>query len=143
MNKNDQFDRTSSLGLLSYGIEFYDSFKLINDQEPKITKLTPVKYFLLSHAIELALKAILRKNGKTIDEIKNFGHDIDQLAIEVSWSNNLLLNDNEKAILKVTNDYYKKKEFEYINVGPKTLPEILDLSTLTGKITKFAQQIIY
>ncbi len=42
-----------------------------------------VKYYLVLHALELALKSIIRKNGKTVEEIKNYGHDIEPLSKKV------------------------------------------------------------
>jgi hypothetical protein len=65
---------------LEYAIQFHNAFHELKQQQPP---LYWPRYFLLCHAIELALKAFLAKLGATPDQLKyDFGHKLDELVID-------------------------------------------------------------
>jgi len=75
-------DRTTDVGLY----HFAQSYRLAADflengpDRPHSTHPEEPRDFLYIHAIELYLKAFLRLQGKTVDDLKAIGHDIPKLA---------------------------------------------------------------
>lgn len=86
-------------------------------------------YYLLGHAIELALKSFLRAKGKSLDELKGKGlrHDL-SAALKQAEAFDLRayvdLSTEQKAAIRVLSVYYVDKEFEYIVTGFKLLPTL-------------------
>ena len=87
---NDE-DRTTAIGLARYAREFYDAAIAADHvigRRPgyEISAPMPVM-FLVAHSIELVLKAYLRNQGLSVDELVKEGHDLVgcwQAAIERS-----------------------------------------------------------
>jgi hypothetical protein len=74
-------DPSRALGTLRYAIEFYAAAKHVDrhlGMEEGYEKRAPTTvYFLLGHAIELALKSFLQHRGYSEKELINkFGHDL-------------------------------------------------------------------
>jgi HEPN domain-containing protein len=68
-----------SLDLLNRAEEFFQAFKDLPSGNPPCWP----RYFMLCHAIELALKAYLVSRGTTTKHLKNtFGHDLKKLLSE-------------------------------------------------------------
>lgn len=77
MSAHPQVVLTSDL--LERAEEFYTAFKDLPERAPPSWP----RYFLLCHAVELALKAYLAMHGKTMGNLKNeFGHNIERLLDE-------------------------------------------------------------
>jgi hypothetical protein len=51
----------------------------IDDGEALGSRMTAGQFFLFAHGIELALKGFLHGNGLTLEELKNIGHELDEL----------------------------------------------------------------
>lgn len=111
-----------------------------------------VPYYLYSHGIELALKALyLNKNPENVRFLaskKNVGHDLVK-ALEVAEKAQAqsLLSRSEKNVLKKLGDYYGndgviQKGFEYFTGtiklsvlrGHKDLPKLKVLSKIANKL---------
>jgi HEPN domain-containing protein len=85
-----------SIPYLIYADQFYDAFYKVGDLYPSISW---PRYFLLSHAIELALKAYLIKVGAAPEELKyEFGHKLDQLVDEAVDKGLPLTTPTQEAI---------------------------------------------
>lgn len=96
-------DRTSSMGLWTYSHDF-----MIAANE--LVKLNNAHtdgpaYYLISHAIELSLKAFLRGSGLSLDELKswkNIGHDLCKClskAETLNLNNFIEISDVEKRAI--------------------------------------------
>lgn len=78
-------ERTTPSGLYHYAMSYESAARLLHgalDREAASHASAPANH-LLTHAIELYLKAFLRLSGATLDELRlEFGHDIPKLAKE-------------------------------------------------------------
>lgn len=121
-------ERTTARGLLNYAEEYYAAYELIQKQEPKFTMYFSVKYYLLCHSLELTMKAWLKKRGATFLEMQKLGHDLEKIMIVLHGDHDLLFDATSQGMIRVVNQHYSKKDFEYSLRGAKTVPEITDLA---------------
>jgi len=118
-------DRVTPLGLYRYSLEY---FKAFNDLWELDKILNAPKYYLVCHAIELSFKSILRSYKYSVEELKNFGHDLAKLMQEIENKKYLSFSEEQREIINLVSPYYLEKDFEYIRVGSKTYPQLTDLS---------------
>jgi len=130
---NDE-DRLTTRGLLNLSQEFIDAYNILEKNDHRITNLFHVKFYLLAHSIELAFKAYLRHRGKSIGELKNLGHNLEDIYKQLNT--NYLYNLDRKSLnmIYVINGYYKEKEFEYPKIGVKNVIPIDNLAVVTSMI---------
>lgn len=75
-------DRTSAVGLARYAFDYLEAALVVDERLGRGTeysRIAPVPaYFLLSHSIELTLKAYLRHCGITVDKLasRKYGHNL-------------------------------------------------------------------
>jgi hypothetical protein len=130
-------DRTNSLGLWTEAHQFYTASNiLINSKNSDV--VTP-SYYLACHSIELALKAFLRGNGMSLEELKcrKIGHDLEKAlaqAISSGLESYIVLTEADHLAIQTINVPYKSKELEYIVTGPKSYPLIEHLLTLNSDL---------
>jgi hypothetical protein len=75
----EEEQRTTAIGLCLQAERFLNAAKTIlkaNDSVGKIVSANGPGTFLLLHGVELTLKAWLRKNGKSLLELRSIGHDL-------------------------------------------------------------------
>jgi hypothetical protein len=115
-------DRTTALGLFNYARSYRASADHL-----LLTKLTvphpqaPLTY-LYYHAIELYLKAYLRSQNQTVDDLKKIGHSINKIAAKVQ-SCGLILDDEDKEVLSLMSEADNVIRSRYIQTGAFTRPE--------------------
>ncbi len=107
-------------------------------------------YFLVGHAVELALKAFLLGRGLSINELRGrkYGHNICALITECrrrKLGHEVRLNAQEIATLKLLNNCYSDKEFEYTVSGLRRLPSYsrtyLIAEKLCSKLESYSRRI--
>jgi len=122
--------RTTSTGLWTLGEEFF----LIVNFIPKGKRgLSDPCYYLLSHSIEVTLKAFLRAKGYTVPELIEIGHDLGDLLRHAELRgicDIVALEERHIDAIKIGNAIYKEKEWEYRKRGFKEYPIIDDLYSL-------------
>jgi HEPN domain-containing protein len=131
-----KIDRTTPRGLWRYANEFFESAVLTRKEKGKF--FVP-SYYLICHSLELALKAFLRAKGKHLPFLKRLGHDLEKLVVQAEnygISNHGGISEKLKVSIKLVNQYYKTKQFEYISVGSKILPDIDILICEVSEIIK-------
>jgi hypothetical protein len=121
-------ERTTARGLLNYAQEYYAAYELVQKQHPKLTEYFAVKYYLLCHSLELTMKAWLRKKGATYTEMKKLGHDLEKMMIVLHDEHSLLFSAEGQAMIRLVNQHYSQKEFEYSLRGAKSVPVITELA---------------
>ena len=129
-------DRTSSMGLWTYANNYLDAGYAVATSVSQALAPIPA-YFLYCHAIELALKAYLRGAGSSITEIKRIGHNLSKahkIALSIGLNDVCELTQEQAEAIELANPIYSKKEFEYITVGFKTLPNIKILQSTAGSL---------
>jgi hypothetical protein len=140
-------DKTSSMGLWTHANEFYLASRVL--AQPDNSHLMHPSYYLISHSIELALKAFLRGNGLSLDELKNYkklGHDLQKLlekAVSLELELYLTLSQKDEFAISTINEYYKNKELEYIVTGKKSYPKIEFLISFNGKLLNGIRQFCF
>ncbi|WP_315716650.1 MULTISPECIES: hypothetical protein [unclassified Bradyrhizobium] len=73
------------LRFLELAEEFYQAFRDLPEKAPSGLPISWPRYFMLCHAVELALKAFLLAQGVPLKDLENnriFGHRIDALLKE-------------------------------------------------------------
>jgi HEPN domain-containing protein len=129
--------RTTAHGLLYFAEQFWIAAKATAKPEqrtPEHFRIPSfVAYYLAGHAIELALKAFLRADGRTLDQLKTIGHDIEKLADE-SKGSGFSLSDKARAVVRLIGGNYTAKRFEYIVTGVYTLPIWTDVEAAVEEV---------
>lgn len=131
-------ERTTARGLLNYAQEYYAAYELVQRQHPKLTEFFAVKYYLLCHSLELTMKAWLRHRGVTYTEMKKLGHDLEKIMTVLYEQHQLLFSAESQAMIRIVNQHYSQKEFEYSLRGTKSVPVITELAGTVHLQTKFA-----
>jgi len=105
--------RIHRMGMYAYGHEFYDISRK--------TKHSPVKPYLLGHALELFLKSFLMKKGSSIKQLKSrsFSHNIDHLlkeSLKHDIEDCFHISDELKANISSFSKLYSAKHYEYFPI---------------------------
>ena len=119
----DMMDRTSALGLWRYAHEFWQAAEAVHAKFPG--KVFVPALYLYSHAVELALKAFLRSQGRTLEQLKALGHNLEaalKAAEDTGLCTFMKLSADDRPALELINLYYRAKELEYIVTGVKRYP---------------------
>jgi hypothetical protein len=134
-------DRITAKGFINFAREYFDAYKIIQTNSPKILEYIHVKYYLLLHAFELVFKSELRFYSYSVKKIKyEFGHNLEKFLTELNSKHELLLDKKSMMMLIQVNQYYKSKQFEYPYIGYKELPPIVDLE---GIVRLYIQRMIF
>lgn len=129
MTDDDRDSRTTAIGLARYAKEYLEA-AIVVDQELGVKRspfyISPIPaYFLLTHAIELTLKAYLRGAGLSVRQLQGVGHDLDALLAKANElglgdCHTFTAEDNEAfAFLVAANSHHR---FRYIQTGETRLP---------------------
>lgn len=135
-----RIDRTNSMGLWTYARYYL----LAAEKLSQSNEISIPAYYLVSHSIELALKAFLMGSGFPLQKLKNMGHDLEKAlrcCDSLGLSSYCNFSDEQKFAIKLINQHYETKELEYIKTGYKQYPQIKLLvtasQTLLGGLKQF------
>lgn len=124
-------DRTTAVGLARYAYEYLEAAILVDEREAGRnpgSQISPIPaYFLASHAIELTLKAYLRLNRLTVDQLsdKKYGHNLRacyRKAKEFGLLEIFNEHPNDVAALDMLIGLNEKHGLRYIRTGAKQFP---------------------
>ena len=129
-------DRTNSRGLWRYANEFHEAGIAVVTVKGRAS--TPA-YYLVCHALELALKAFLRGKGLSIAELSNkkLGHNLSAILKRAELqglSQYFSVSAGLRECIDLMNPYYSTKGLEYMTTGCKEYPEFNQLSSEVEKI---------
>ena len=113
-----------SFGFWSHAKEFLSATNVVKDPRESnngridFSLIVPA-YYLVGHSIELSLKSYLAAKGYKVSELrsKKYGHDLEKLLIEARRRNlgrEVKLSKHQVKAIKLLNDTYKSKRFEYL-----------------------------
>jgi len=127
--------RMYPIGMYAYGHEFYDISRK--------TKPSPVKSYLLGHALELFLKSFLMKKGSSIKQLKSrpFSHNIDRVlkeSLKHDIEDCFHISDELKADIASFSKFYSTKHYEYFPIVAWITGQQLPK---TGRLFRFAKQL--
>ena len=112
-------DRTTSLGLFNFAEAFWRAAHILAKAEVEGGHADSPIRTLYYHAIELYLKALLRKSY-SVDDLKNkFGHKFSRLATEAE-ANGLTFDDEDRNVLALMGDSDVVMRARYIRTGSAT-----------------------
>lgn len=123
--------------------EYINAFEALEKSERKALFFTP-RFYLVSHAIELAMKSILIHHGYDEEELKKvFDHDLKKLTGELELKGYFHFKQQEQEDLINLNKYYFRKDFEYLQrAGVQILSRLSELSKLAWKLIRFCDNLI-
>jgi hypothetical protein len=112
--------RIAPLGLIMYSEWFLSAAKLITVSSE--IKFMPARTYLACHALELALKAFLSLNGRSLAQLADgaFGHNLESLLAEAGkhgLSDIVELSESHQFQIRRASKYYSEKVFEYPAIG--------------------------
>jgi hypothetical protein len=129
-------ERTTALGLYNSARSYWKSAEHLNSAELKVTHPHAPIVFLLCHAIELYLKAFLRHNNYSLDELrKKWGHDVAGLSTATQHAGFKLSGFALETISHITDDDVAI-EARYIVTGFKTSPTISALAEVAEELDR-------
>lgn len=134
--------KISPYGFHMYAQRFLDVAKTVKT-EPKFS---PVPYYLYCRALELVLKAYLLVQGLSEKQVKCLRHDLTRVlkkARRLGLDSVVTISKPERAEISKANGYYKKKGFEYFQVGraARAYPDLPDLTVLDGCVTELVEKL--
>ena len=137
----NDIDRTTPIGLARYARDYYKAAIAADDvlgmqKGYEIVAPAPVM-FLVAHSIELALKAYLRYQGASLNEIKGLNHnllDCWQKAVEKGVDEHVTLANENMEVLGLISDLHSSTELRYIQTGFKQFPVFGPLQTVAQKV---------
>jgi len=108
--------------LYSLSDELLEAARVLQGTPATRVNFSSATYYLLGHSAELILKSYLFKHGVTINELKNIGHDLENL-VYLTKEKGLPVQVGLQHILGLAATY-KEKNFEYRTRKKKTFPNI-------------------
>ena len=138
--------RTTPFGFWSYSEKFLDASYAVS--KPPLTEVDKLRakpslpaYFLVGHAIELALKSFLLAKGTELEVLRSrkYGHDLEALLFECrrrKLGSQVTLSKNECNAILLLNISYKSKKLEYMEYGSYRFPEYGYIYTVAKKLVK-------
>jgi hypothetical protein len=134
-------NRTSAIGLARYARDYFDAAIAADDVIGNRTgyeiHAPPPVMFLVAHSIELALKAYLRHQGFSVNDLKKQGHRLDEcwrLAVENGVENHIQLTEDDVEVLGLISDLHASNQLRYIQTGFKQFPVFGPLQELAKKL---------
>jgi len=117
--------KTTPRRLWRDGLDMFDAAVVLMERAKKSNKeemrlLFPT-YYLLGHGIEVTLKAVLRENGSSLDELKNvIRHDLNEAAqrvVKLKLDQLSGFVENHITLVQRLNQYYSAKSSSTANLG--------------------------
>lgn len=121
--------RTTAIGLARYAKEYLEA-AIVVDQEMGSKKehvtISPIPaYFLLTHGLELTLKAFLRHSGLSVEDLLKVGHNLKALyakARELGLDGLYQMTKEDAEAFELLVEVNEFHQLRYIQTGFKTFP---------------------
>lgn len=127
----DRNSRTTAIGLARYAKEYLQAAIVVDEEMGRgkeYARISPTPaYFLLSHGLELTLKAYLRFAGLTVEELgaRDLGHDLKALyakACELGLTDLHQMTTEDAEAFEMLVELNEFHQLRYIQTGVKTFP---------------------
>lgn len=101
---DDDDDRTTEMGLFNFAHSYWRSAVALQEAHVKATHPDDPICFLYMHAVELYLKAFLRAQGVSVQDLRDkYGHRLRRLA-EAARSDGLQFDDEDTEVVGLIDD---------------------------------------
>jgi hypothetical protein len=125
----DKNSRTTAIGLARYAKLYIESARVVDEvlgAGEEYALISPIPaYFLITHGLELTLKAYLRHQGLSVEQIMEVGHDLKALhnkACELGLNDLYQLTADDSSAFNLLIELNKNHQLRYIQTGFKTFP---------------------
>jgi HEPN domain-containing protein len=123
-------DRTTPFGLFNYARSYWQSAVHLHHAKVKVTHPDAAITLLLAHAVELYIKAYLRLQGLSAEDLKtSFGHDFRRL-IDEGQARGLHFDEEDKEVAAILTEQESIRRSRYIETGSYTRPSLRALSAI-------------
>lgn len=108
-------------------IQFFRAYQIVKLGNDEV--LLP-KHYLLIHAIEALLKAILAANGQKVSRIRKLNHNLTKIVNEIdNFELRIECSSDDRRELELATILQKDKELNYLNpkrylIGASQLPDL-------------------
>ncbi len=134
-------DRTSAIGLARYARDYFDAALAADDKighRKGYERVAPAPVmFLVAQSIELALKAYLRAEGLSVDQLLMIGHNLVECwraATDNGIEAHVALTKDDLEVLALISDLHTSTQLRYIQTGFKRFPVFGPLEELAKKL---------
>jgi hypothetical protein len=132
----DENERTTETGLFHYAVSYNGAADYLGKTGLlDVTHPEAPREFLYAHAIELYLKAFLRNEGMTVQELRSIGHNLERLQVEYQRKGGNL-SENESAVFRLFAANNSNNELRYIQTGFYRKPSMEDISKATASLRR-------
>ncbi len=100
-------------------------------------------YHLCGHSLELSMKATLLAVGRTHDELRRIGHDLDRCLSEMRKLYPAHNYDEHAGLIALLNQSYLEKKFEYRITGAGRWPHVFPLLYVVEEFSIWADEIVH
>jgi hypothetical protein len=129
-------DRASPFGLFNYARSYWQSAVHLHRATVNVTHPDAPITLLLAHAVELYIKAFLRLQGLSVNDLKTgFGHDFRKL-VEEGQARGLHFGDDDKAMAAILTEQESIRRSRYIETGLYTKPSLRALSATCNSLDR-------
>ncbi len=105
---------TQHIGLLTFAKDFAQAASATVNRKRVPPSLSLAGYYLIGHALELALKSALLLQGATEKDLRTIGHNLEEAARQFrETAQGSLLTPEVGVLVSLLNPYYSVKELEY------------------------------
>src|SRR5438874_1996020 len=115
----------------------YEFINACEELEKLGIRYSSISYYLVCHALEIAMKSYLVLNGYSERNITGMRHNLVKIMNVLKTKNYYKFSSDEEEMIKGINKYYSKKDFEYhITAGSKVYPNLQLLKDCTWKVIR-------
>jgi hypothetical protein len=128
-------------GLLTYASEFRKAALAADEKlghRPGFELIAPVPVmYMIGHSIELSFKSFLLFHGRSDNQLRSIGHDLQKAmrkCKELGFRAALDATPEEVASLRALNVLYESKQLNYSEAGLKEYPVFGYIESLSKKL---------
>lgn len=115
----------------------YEYINACEELEKSRMRYSTICYYLVCHALEIAMKSYLILDGWEEKKIRNISHNLKGLMKILKKGEYYIFTKQDEEYIIAVNKYYSKKDFEYlITAGEKLFPNLKLLKELTWSIIR-------
>ena len=127
-------DRLSSMGLSNAARKYLDAAEILRRHTEGVCMPA---YFVACQGLELTLKACLRGCGRSEDELRELGHNLERIMDEASQvcpEGVIAFSATDWEVVGLINRHYTKRLLQYVISGYKQFPELMNLYCVSERV---------
>jgi len=135
-------ERTTETGLFHFAVSYNAAADTLGEENPlHVTHPEEPREFLYAHAIELYLKSYLRDRGKTVQELRSFGHSLNELSEQYERAGGVL-DEKDRWVVKMLALNNTSIEARYIKTGYYRKAAASDVQKTAASLRKYVGEAL-